>query len=79
MSKLAKLEAKKWRLAQAMDDATDLHSFYLVMMQLNNVMMDIYYEEMRLSGKTRTQAKKELLRVLEKSGFQYKDQIKAMA
>jgi hypothetical protein len=79
LSTLQKLEAEKWRLAQAMDDAKDLRASHLVLMQLNNVMMDIYYEEMRLSGKSKAKAKKELFRVLEESGFQYKEEVKAIA
>jgi hypothetical protein len=78
-SKLEKLEAEKWRLAEAMDNAADIRSSYLCMMQLNNVGMEIYYEEMRLSGISRAKAKKELFRTLEASGFKYKDEIKAIA
>jgi hypothetical protein len=79
MSKLDKLEAEKWRLAQAMDDAKDLQTSFVVMMHLNQVMMSIYYEEMRLSGKTKAQAKKELLTTLEGTDMRYKEQIKAIA
>jgi hypothetical protein len=79
MSKLEKLQAEKWRLAEAMDKAKDIRSSYFYMMQLNEVAMKIYYEEMRLAGHTRAQAKKELLRVLDETGFQYKEEVKAIA
>jgi hypothetical protein len=78
-NKLEKLVAEKWRLAQAMDDAETVHESFLVMMQLNEVSMAVYYEEMRLAGKTKAQAKKELFEVLEKSGFKYAREVKAIA
>ena len=78
-SKLEKLESEKWRLAQAMDDAETVHESFLVMMQLNEVLMAVYYEEMRLAGKTKSLAKKELFKVLEESGFKYSKEVRAIA
>lgn len=79
LTKLEKLTAEQWRLAEAMDKAESVFQKGMIMIQLNNVTMDIYYEEMRLDGKTKAQAKKELFELLEKSGFKYAEQIKAIA
>ncbi len=78
-AKLETLEAEKWRLAQAMDNAESVSESMFVLMRLNDVSMDIYYEKMRLNGKTKSQAKKELFRVLEESGFKYAKEVRAIA
>ena len=78
MSELEKLEAKKWELAKAMDQAPNISAMYLTMMKLNDVMLEIYYLEMKANGLNRKKAKQELYRVLETSGFEMKEQMKGM-
>lgn len=78
-SKLEKLEAQKWVLAQAMDDAEGVTASMFAMMALNDNAMQIYYEEMRLAGKSKAQAKKELFKILESSGFKYAAEVRAIA
>jgi hypothetical protein len=77
--KLKQLEAEKWELAEAMDKAPNAFTTGIIMMKLNDVLMQIYYEQMRLDGYTHKQAKKELWRVLEESGFKYAEEVKAIA
>ena len=78
IEQLEKLEAQKWELAKALDEAPTISAMGLIMMKLNDVMLDIYYLEMRAKGIGRKKAKQELYRVLESSGFEMKEQMKGL-
>jgi hypothetical protein len=69
VSKLEKLKAKRWKLAEAMDSAQSVAEMSVVMMQLQEVVMKIYYLESEAEGLTKKQAKKKMQNIMNQHGI----------